>query len=495
MTLNINSSRVCVIRVCFIVMTLSSVHLWSQDNQDAALRKSLQTELENLRVKRDQIIAQRWTAREVASRKRAGIEEKIEAKKEDLDLVASEKSRILDEYRGVQSEMEALRQKREQHRAKFLRLSDQMTKIESFKQLRRQGPRINEAARLQEINKVAKQIQMQKDSPELVWMSLQQLAMKELSYLSQIETQNREIIRDAKTQMGHLVRVGGITAFSTDAAYGQGQALLMSKQKNRLSLSWRSDLDSESQTLISEFVQSTAKKQPGYFWAPFDVLQSPGILTSEQNREDNGVLKWVGSLFVNGGPVAYPIAAIFLIALVMCLERWLTWFRNSRFQGRKIDEFFKVVDEGDSAGIEQYIHQHFPGALGRVFKEIHAKRSQPRENIETLVEEALLHEIPHLERRLNTISVLGGAAPLLGLLGTVYGMIVLFDQITLHGTSDPKLLAGGISIALVTTQMGLAVAIPVQLAQNFVSNRMERLIIEIEKNSVRLMNHLWAKKG
>lgn len=482
-----------------LLITLLLAPLMAQEaDPQAAQRQVLAQELEALRKQRDQIVAQRWSAREKASQSRARSEDKIQAKKEQLDLVASEKARILDEFRGIQSEMESLRKKREEHRAKFLRLSDQISKLETYKQIRKQGPRLNEAQATQELNKLSQQVEIQKDQPENIWKLLKTTLLSEVDRLSQFQIQEREVIREGVSQQGTVVRVGGITAYSTDASFQKPQVLLVSKQKDQLSLAWREGLEPQPQQVIQTFVKSAAMAQPNQesniLWGAIDVLQSPNTLQASASQEKQGFVAWIQGLFANGGPVAYPIAAIFVIAILMCFERLYKWFANSRFRGAKIEKLFALVDEGEEAKIEAYLKDNFNGALGRVLKEIYSKRKQPRENIETLVEEALLHEIPSLEKGLNTISVLGGAAPLLGLLGTVYGMIVLFDQITLHGTSDPKLLAGGISIALVTTQMGLAVAIPIQLFQNFVSNRMDQLITEIEKNSVRMMNHLWAKK-
>ena len=86
-------------------------------------------------------------------------------------------------------------------------------------------------------------------------------------------------------------------------------------------------------------------------------------------------------------------------------------------------------------------------------------------------------------------------APLLGLLGTVMGMIELFDVITMHGTSDPKLLAGGISIALVTTEAGLIVAIPLQLIHTFLTNRADSLRSRMESAGLAVLNALWVKES
>ena len=82
----------------------------------------------------------------------------------------------------------------------------------------------------------------------------------------------------------------------------------------------------------------------------------------------------------------------------------------------------------------------------------------------------MLHESPVLEKRLTTMNILAAAAPLVGLLGTVTGMVTLFDVITVHGTGNPKLMAGGISEALIATKWGLGVAIPLLISYNLLDN-------------------------
>jgi biopolymer transport protein ExbB len=93
------------------------------------------------------------------------------------------------------------------------------------------------------------------------------------------------------------------------------------------------------------------------------------------------------------------------------------------------------------------------------------------------------------------LAVLGAVAPLLGLLGTVTGMIETFRIITVHGTGDPKLMSGGISEALVTTELGLAVAIPVMLLHTVLSRRVDHVIGDMEKQAVHMTNILLAEEG
>jgi biopolymer transport protein ExbB len=90
--------------------------------------------------------------------------------------------------------------------------------------------------------------------------------------------------------------------------------------------------------------------------------------------------------------------------------------------------------------------------------------------------------------------MLAGAAPLLGLLGTITGMIRMFESITRFGTGDPKLLAGDISEALITTEVGLAIAIPTLLVHNFLRNRRNHIQADMEMYAVRILNRLWPEK-
>ena len=101
-----------------------------------------------------------------------------------------------------------------------------------------------------------------------------------------------------------------------------------------------------------------------------------------------------------------------------------------------------------------------------------------------------MHELPRLEHFLSTIGVLAAVAPLLGLLGTVTGMINTFHMITLFGSGNTGLMAGGISEALITTAAGLVIAIPLLLAHNYLSTKADGIIGDIERYSATVFNAL-----
>ncbi|MBF0246098.1 MAG: MotA/TolQ/ExbB proton channel family protein [Planctomycetes bacterium] len=129
-------------------------------------------------------------------------------------------------------------------------------------------------------------------------------------------------------------------------------------------------------------------------------------------------------------------------------------------------------------------------AVARVLLAGLGKRGSGREEMERSMEESILHLLPELERRLPYLAVIAAAAPLLGLLGTVTGMISTFDMIALFGTGDARVLSGGISVALITTELGLIVAVPTLLIHNHLSGRVDGIIADMEKDAAALCNHL-----
>ena len=106
------------------------------------------------------------------------------------------------------------------------------------------------------------------------------------------------------------------------------------------------------------------------------------------------------------------------------------------------------------------------------------------------IQEQMLHELPALHRFLGTITVLGAIAPLLGLLGTVTGIIHTFTVIKTYGNSNPTFLAGGISEALITTATGLIIAIPILLMHSILSGKAATIVSDAEKYSASLLNTL-----
>ena len=128
-----------------------------------------------------------------------------------------------------------------------------------------------------------------------------------------------------------------------------------------------------------------------------------------------------------------------------------------------------------------------PTPLSRVWAAYHAHQKADTETLELKLDDAILKEMPALEKHLTLLKLLSGVAPLLGLLGTVTGMVLTFDAIGVFGTGDPKTMAGGISQALVTTVLGLVVAIPILLLHAVAATRSRMIVQILEEQAVGMM--------
>jgi biopolymer transport protein ExbB len=134
-------------------------------------------------------------------------------------------------------------------------------------------------------------------------------------------------------------------------------------------------------------------------------------------------------------------------------------------------------------------------ALGRVLSVHEKNKNADTETLELKLSEAIFKETPALNRALLFLKIISVVAPLMGLLGTVTGMIKTFQAITLYGTGDPKLMAGGISQALVTTVLGLSVAIPMVLLHTLVSGRSRRIVQVLQEQSAGIIASHAEKQG
>jgi len=168
-----------------------------------------------------------------------------------------------------------------------------------------------------------------------------------------------------------------------------------------------------------------------------------------------------------GGPVGYVILAIGAIGLLIALERFISLFLVSSKVKRQVKTDVASNDN----------------PLGRVMLVKDQNKNADTETLELKLSERILAEVPKLTNRLTLIKIISVVAPLIGLLGTVTGMINTFQAITLFGTGDPKLMAGGISQALVTTVLGLVVAIPMVFISTLLNTLSRGIINTLQQQS------------
>ena len=195
-----------------------------------------------------------------------------------------------------------------------------------------------------------------------------------------------------------------------------------------------------------------------------------------------------------GGPIVYPILGIGILALLIILERIIYLFRKSINADRFVDAVCGHASRKEWGKCADLCRQAGKKPIPNVLLSGINSRDVSREDMENVLQEAILNEIPQLERFLSTLGMLAAIAPLLGLLGTVTGMINTFHVITCYGTGDPRMMSGGISEALVTTMLGLSVAIPIMLCHTLLSGKVENVIGQMEKKAVLFVNTVFKAR-
>lgn len=180
----------------------------------------------------------------------------------------------------------------------------------------------------------------------------------------------------------------------------------------------------------------------------------------------------------DGGPVGYVIIGIGLFGLALCAWKGLSLYLTG---GR-------IARQRRSGAFSEN------NPLGRVMAVYHTHPEADVETLEWRLDEAILRETAPIEKGLGFIRVLYVVAPLLGLLGTVVGMISTFQMITLFGTGDPRMMAGGISTALVTTVLGLIVAIPLTLLHSFLQGRAKALVQVLEEQAAGIIARIAERR-
>ncbi len=195
-----------------------------------------------------------------------------------------------------------------------------------------------------------------------------------------------------------------------------------------------------------------------------------------------------------GGWLMVPIIACSIVAMGIICERFWSLQRKRVIPPHLVAQLWTLVKkrELDATRIRG-IREASP--LGRVLAAGLVNMHHSREVMMESIEDVGRHEAHGLERFLNTLGTIAAITPLLGLLGTVIGMIKVFGAITAHGVGNAPVLAGGISEALITTAAGLSVAIPSLIAYRYFRGLVDKYIVEMEQEALKLVEVLQGQRG
>lgn len=186
-----------------------------------------------------------------------------------------------------------------------------------------------------------------------------------------------------------------------------------------------------------------------------------------------------------GGPLMWPIIACSIFALGIVVERLWTLQEKRVIPPDRVQKVRQLLEAGQVTDkVIAALERDSP--LGRVLAAGLANRHRSREIMMERLEDTGRHVVHELERFLNALGTIASISPLLGLLGTVTGIIKAFNAINAGGMGDPRMLSGGISEALITTAAGLLVAIPALIAYRYLRARVDRIVIEMEKRAIEL---------
>jgi biopolymer transport protein ExbB len=291
-----------------------------------------------------------------------------------------------------------------------------------------------------------------------------------------IRVENGEFfLTDGARVDGRIVRIGGIAAYGVSE---RGSGVLAPAGDGGLKL-WNDETGEVAQALAGGAAPDNL---------PIFIYESTA--TEVEKKGAKGVFDVIRS----GGVIGWIIFFLGLFGLALVLLRTLFLQRASASTSKILDAVGGHVRRGDTAAAQDVLKRK-KGSTSRVLAAAIRNLDRDREHLEDIVSESILHESSHLNRFGAFIMVIAAVSPLLGLLGTVTGMISTFDVITEFGTGDPKLLSGGISIALVTTELGLIVAIPMLVFGNLLSGWAEGIKDDMEKAALRVINQYYEGRA
>jgi len=290
------------------------------------------------------------------------------------------------------------------------------------------------------------------DDLNAIWQTM----LGEIQAQRQVSTFDASVANIKDGEAVSVTRVGPFTAFTTNSGDFLGYA--PAEGENKISLS---KLPRQPGGAISKAAQSVLNAGEGSLvYAPIDPTRG-GLLASFERVPDTR------ERIAQGGKIGYIIVALAVLGSLFGLLNIVRLFLTS----------------SAVSGQKRKAQASKSNPLGRVMMAYDEAKNKDADTVELKLDEAILRESPKLERGLNFLKLGAGIAPLLGLLGTVTGMIKTFQAMMIYGTGDPQLMAGGISEALVTTMLGLIAAIPLLILHSFCASMARGVQNTLEEQS------------
>jgi biopolymer transport protein ExbB len=294
-------------------------------------------------------------------------------------------------------------------------------------------------------------------------------AQRKLAELASVRReQGTFFLADGTEVSGTIVRIGAVAALGVS---DRGAGVLAPAGDGQFKL-WNAPAADAAQALAAG---RTPAVLPAYvFESTATAVEPPVEKTFWGEMAKGGAIGWVILALGALGALLIAVRAVFLQRAGAAVDKIMDGV-SPLVRAQRINEAIEAC-------------KRFKGSAARVVTAALRNADREREHLEDIVSESILHESTHLNRFGAFITTITAVAPLLGLLGTVTGMIQTFDVITEFGNSDPKMLSGGIAVALVTTMQGLMVAIPLLVLGSLLNGWADGIKDDMEKAALKVIN-------
>lgn len=287
---------------------------------------------------------------------------------------------------------------------------------------------------------------------------------------------------DGRNASGEIIRIGRFTTFFRMADGSVG--FLTPEASGQRLIAIQGEVPRGMQSAIQAYFDKESVELPvdpsggGAAFAKFGSKQTFG--------------EWLDK----GGILMWPILIVGIVAIILGLQRLVTLATK----GKASDQIMERINDMAARNMWSEAREFCSGRSGRIptcsmLDGVMEHIGSTQDVLETSLSEGIMRQQPKLTQFLPTLSVLAAIAPLLGLLGTVTGMINTFQVITTVGTGDPRMMSGGISEALLTTQFGLMVAVPIMLLHHFLQRRVDRISNDMEEKGYHLIVTIMKSGG
>ncbi len=471
-------------------LTFLALSLFAQNKKKMSLKEQYSQISNQFEI----LQGQYWEKKEEIVKEKKMINEELQLLNEHLKMSYDKKNNLTEEFYLVKQNLEELKEKKEEvanNQNSFLNLLKETLKKEK-KKIKSLFPYLLEPSILK-ISKIENNLEKKNNKVIFDLFNYKQDLLKE----SEILTIGSKVINPKKNKKleslldSRYLRLGFIHQSYT----GNKEAGLLVKNTDLKGIYYKwevelpTDLKRNLSTAINQsFNQAGNDKK---ILIPIDITQAGKKLRSLTKSDSSGLINKMTSFFNAGGLIMYPLFLIAIVAIGIIIERMIFYINDNKKNKIILSKIFNLIKDRLFNQAKKLCLENQSCAANIIIPLLEPKTS--RENTENLLGESFSKEIPKLQKYLPTLAVLSAIAPLLGLLGTVSGMITLFDVITIYGTSNPKILAGGISIALITTQTGLAIAIPIMLFHHYLTRFKTSTVNKIEELSLQILNKFYPK--